>query len=175
MRFPGISLRSGFSCLKPLATICLGVLSSASGLVAPRALAKTTGDLIAARQLPLPGNLNPYYSGIAVGDVNGDHREDFVLSETVTDPVTAANTQVIQTLINNGDGTVRAVPALTDIHGQNVMALADLNGDGIQDLVCTFGYEDPNSFRNFLIDVEVSFGHGDGTFAAPATTTIPAP
>jgi hypothetical protein len=175
MRFPGISLRSGFSCLKPLATICLGVLSSASGLVAPRDLAKTTGDFIAARQLPLPGNLNPYYSGIAVGDVNGDHREDFVLSETVTDPVTAANTQVIQTLINNGDGTFKAVPALTDIHGQNVMALADLNSDGIQDLVCTFGYEDPNAFRNFLINVEVSFGHGDGTFAAPATTTIPAP
>src|SRR3954447_26902376 len=171
MRFPGKSLRSRLFSLKPLFKICLGVLSSACGLVAPRALAKTTGDFIAARRLALPAGLTGDFSALVVGDVNGDKRQDFVISETQTDANTGVVTQRIESLINKGNGTLTAVSALSDRRGQVPSALADLNGDGIQDLVCTYQYEDPNFFRSFLIDVEVSLGRGDGTFGAPMKTT----
>src|SRR5207248_11565538 len=135
------------------------------------ALAKTTGDLIAARQLRLPAGVyaNP---NIVAGDVNGDKREDFVILQSSTDYATNITTYSIKTLINNGNGSFTPIVALTDAHGQVPKALADLNGDGILDLVCTYEYADPNLYKIFHIDVEVSFGHGNGTFAAPEKYTV---
>ena len=174
MLFPGISLRLINASFPSALNVCfLGCLVAIT-LVVPRAHAKTTGDLVAAVGLPLPGNLDPTFSPFEVvaGDLNRDGRTDFVASGITTDPVTGATTKKIVSFLNHGNGVYTEVTALADAHGQRAMAIADVNGDGINDLICAFGYEDPNQFRVFLVDVEVSFGHGDGTFAAPQKYTV---
>ena len=92
------------------------------------------------------------YSNILVGgDFNQDGRFDLALIEGSADSS--------QTFLGNGDGTFTAAPATsTSLMNAANAAVADLNGDGIPDLVET------NSYQGGVL-----FGNGDGTFAAPVT------
>jgi hypothetical protein len=84
---------------------------------------------------------------IAVADFNGDH----ILDVAVAEPEGGA----ISIFLGNGDGTFRAAPTIGASFPGSVVS-ADLNGDGIPDLVAV------TSFNSNLISLFL--GNGDGTF-----------
>ncbi len=88
-------------------------------------------------------------AGIAVGDFNGDSKQDIV---------TVSNTSIgtVNVLLGNGDGTFRAAISSPAGTAPNTMAVADFDGDGRLDLaVGGSAY------------LEMLKGNGDGTFQAP--------
>jgi hypothetical protein len=88
-------------------------------------------------------------SAVAVGDFNGDGKQDLALAN--------AGDGTVSILLGNGDGTFQtAVPPAVGNNPQAIVA-ADFNGDGKLDLaVCNFN---DNS-------VSILLGKGDGTFQA---------
>ena len=82
------------------------------------------------------------------GDFNEDHKPDLVVS-TID-----GGSQVTLVLLGNGDGTFAVQPPILNSNGFESAAVADINGDGHQDLV--IGYNG---------GVAISLGKGDGTFA----------
>jgi hypothetical protein len=96
-----------------------------------------------------PINLNPQGGGSSapiVGDLNNDKKLDFIWGGVV--------------FLGNGDGTFKQLP-LTLPSGTGVAALADLNGDGILDVVSNGS--------------AVYAGNGDGTFQTTPFYTVPFP
>jgi hypothetical protein len=85
-----------------------------------------------------------------VGDFNNDKKLDFIWQSLV--------------FLGNGDGTFKQLPLTTDA---NVVAIADLNGDGILDAVSSSGTLGNGS--------AVYAGNGDGTFQATPFYTVPLP
>jgi hypothetical protein len=87
---------------------------------------------------------------VAVADVNGDGKPDLVAANACVDCGPAS----VGVLLGNGDGTFQ--PAVVyDVPAAGWVAIADVNGDGKQDLVVAGG------------DVCVLMGNGDGTFQIP--------
>src|SRR5579859_4272570 len=93
--------------------------------------------------------------GLAVGDFNGDGKQDLAVANVSSDDVSV--------LLGNGDGTFQpaiSVPAqggtvnVSD-SGPSLVAVGDFNGDGKQDMAVLFPQSD---------EVGVLLGNGDGTF-----------
>jgi hypothetical protein len=111
------------------------------------------------RPLLFPAGRGP--SEEAVADLNHDGKPDLVVSD--------AQSNTVSVLLNNGDGTFQAprqfavgaysIPVASQGYVPNVgraVAAADVNRDGIPDLIVT----------NYASgDVSVLLGRGDGTFA----------
>ncbi len=95
------------------------------------------------------GVINPV--SLAVGDFNGDGRLDLA----VANDDTAIHQDNVSVLLGNGDGTFQ--PARRFGAGAHPISVAvrDLNGDGVLDLVVANFSSD---------DVSVLLGNGDGTF-----------
>jgi hypothetical protein len=103
-----------------------------------------------------PINLNAQGGGNSaplVGDLNNDKKLDFISGGVVS--------------LGNGDGTFKELP-LTIPGGSGAIALADLNGDGILDVVSVSGpVGGPNHGS------AVYAGNGDGTFQTTPFFTVP--
>ena len=93
-----------------------------------------------------------YATAVAVADLNGDGKPDLVVSNWC--PSSGCTSAGVSVLMGNGDGTFQ--PAVSYIAGTGralSVAVGDMNGDGIPDLIV--GTEE---------QVSVLLGNGDGTF-----------
>lgn len=106
------------------------------------------------------------FQGIAVADFNGDGKPDVVVSN-FAGPDGSGN-GVLGVLWGNGDGTFQ--PAVTfgsSGYGANSVAAADVNGDGVPDVVVANMCESASNCSTG--NVAVLLGNGDGTLQ-PAVT-----
>ena len=94
-----------------------------------------------------PANLNNFAAAFT-GDLNNDGKADLV----------SAN----QVALGNGDGTFNILPAMPCPSGTScgVYALADINGDGILDVLVS------EVFSRLGISLDLRLGNGDGTFGS---------
>src|SRR6266436_211223 len=88
---------------------------------------------------------------VAVGDLNGDGRQDLAVANF------SADVASVSVLLGNGDGTFQAARN-TLVHGAACVAAGDFNANGLQDLAVVDYYSG---------NVSVLLGNGDGT-SAPA-------
>jgi hypothetical protein len=105
-------------------------------------------------------------SSVAIADLNGDGHPDLVVANQCVSSADCSN-GVVGVLIGNGDGTFQPVVTYTAGNGAQSVAIADLNGDGVPDLVtaneCMSGGTCP------VGGVSVLLGNGNGTFHGPIT------
>ncbi len=87
-------------------------------------------------------------AGLIAGDLNNDNKLDFIWGNAV--------------FLGNGDGTFKQIPLNPASPSASVIALADLNGDGILDAVYSPG-------------TSIYAGNGDGTFQTTPFYTVPLP
>lgn len=91
-----------------------------------------------------------------VSDLNNDNRSDLVL----------VGHDDLQALINNGDGTLSPTPVMTLDRDTQSAAIADLDGDGVRDIVIAHG--DINTAPNAGA-IGLYRGLGNGQFAGGTT------
>jgi hypothetical protein len=109
---------------------------------------------------PLFRNASIAYGGGSVldmkaADVNHDGKQDVILLQKVDEKDDCA----LITMLGNGDGTFRA-PVKTPITSQGSIAVGDLDGDGIVDVVLS------GTYQPFI---EVYRGNSDGSFTLRST------
>jgi hypothetical protein len=111
-------------------------------------------------QAPASYDVGPFPKSVAVGDFNGDHHLDLVVSND------SGPNGTVTVLLGNGDGTFQ--PRVTFAAGPRPgsVTVADLRGNGILDLVVA------HSLAGVDRTVSVLMGYGDGTFAPPVAYPV---
>ncbi|MFP5226749.1 MAG: FG-GAP-like repeat-containing protein [Acidobacteriota bacterium] len=115
-------------------------------------LGNGNGTFTAAAASPQTGT---FPTAIAVGDFNGDGKDDVAVSNSQDDTVTI--------LIGNGDGTFTAAPIALTGSQPSAMVAGDFNRDGKLDLAIL-------NAGNGTITVEL--GNGDGSFTPSPLSPI---
>jgi hypothetical protein len=107
---------------------------------------------------------------IAVADVNGDGKPDLVVANSNCVSSSCSNpVGTVGVLLGNGDGTFQpAVAYSTGEYYAESVAIADVNADGIPDLLVTNCSSSASSCPPSTSEssIAVLIGNGDGTFKA---------
>jgi len=123
------------------------VVSCSSGKYVSVLLGNGDGTFGAATNFSLPVNTSTAVSGVvAVADLNHDGNLDVVVADQ-------PGTNSVTIFLGNGDGSLTLKTNYNLGFGASTVAIGDLNGDGIPDLVVGAGSS-----------VYVMLGNGDGTF-----------
>ena len=104
---------------------------------------------------------NPY--SIAVSDLNGDGKPDLVIGNGNFGGIDFYTT-ALSVLLGNGDGTFQAQRTLVTGSRPRSIAVADVNGDGVPDIVATS--DSHGSSLSLLL------GNGNGTFQSVRTFAL---
>jgi hypothetical protein len=110
------------------------------------------GQVFVARRDYNPNGFGVLWPGLVVFDANGDGIPDLVSSSGG-----------LTVFLGNGDGTFAVAPIVTFFGNDGSLlgiSAADLNGDGIIDLVGMGQFTSPSDSQG----LGVTFGNGDGTF-----------
>ena len=107
-----------------------------------------------------------FATSVAVADVNGDGKPDLLVAgvDNAGNPASGG----VGVLLGNGDGTFQ--PAVTyDTGGVDALwvAVADVNNDGMADLVVVNLCMDSSCGDGSFSSLAVLLGNGDGTFQPP--------
>lgn len=122
------------------------------------------GDGTFASGVPYNTNTTTANALVAVGDFNGDHKTDIVVS---TSPSSAVGQEIV--FLGNGDGTFQSPVTSAGTYTTGSIAVGDFNGDGKADVIINgaVGPSATATAATFLL-----LGNGDGTFQA-STTAFP--
>jgi hypothetical protein len=101
---------------------------------------------------------------VAVGDFNGDGIPDLAVPKLAVNQVMTVFSSDMKVLLGNGDGTFKPPEDLPTEDSPGTVQVADLNGDGIPDLVVGIAANGT---------LEVFLGNGDGTFTEAGTVVQP--
>lgn len=94
---------------------------------------------------------------LTLGDFNGDHLQDFVLS---IDSPNFSAADSISVILGRSDGTFGPEIRTTVGSQPQILAVGDFNGDGHEDLIV------PNGNLSVESTVSILLGRGDGTFSS---------
>jgi hypothetical protein len=111
----------------------------------------------------------------AIADVNGDQIPDLIVAQMTGTPLTGFGSKLLL-FLGKGDGTfgpstvlpTAPNPTIPTAYEPSPVVVADMNGDGIPDLV-TLGQD--STQENAYLDI--SLGNGDGTFSQPVSIILP--
>ncbi len=156
--------------MKPLRLVSLfRVLAFASVMSAPAAGQKLQVKFAP----PVAYDSGPGATSAAVADLRRNGKLDVIVAnycETVNqyDNCTGTLEGGVSVLLGNGDGTFQSgVMYGTGAYGATSVAVGDVNGDGIPDLVVADYWQTDRAGEFFLGGVSVLIGNGDGTFQPP--------
>jgi hypothetical protein len=118
-----------------------GVTDLAGNALMPTQLQFTTdpGRFGAPRQLPAPPLGTTVGTAVAIGDVNGDGRPDVVLAAQLSENnAMQAHLAVVAQRADGSLGDAQRVPLQSSGQGIGI-TIADINGDGLNDVLITEG------------------------------------
>jgi uncharacterized protein (TIGR03437 family) len=100
---------------------------------------------------------------LVVGDFNKDGKPDLAIADEGS-LFNAANPGGVLVYLGLGNGSFQSPVKYSAGNSPTFIAAADINGDGAPDLIVTT--EDPNFSTNFVFDIGLLPGNGNGTFRA---------
>jgi hypothetical protein len=109
---------------------------------------------------------------VAVGDLNGDGAPDVAVADAVGVKV-LMHTGAASATTFAAPATVFTQSANLDVAGANIIAIADVNGDGLNDLVITD--PGPTGGMSPTVNVLLQDAANHGTFLAPASYPLAMP